>query len=370
MYYVALLTLTLLMSACVNFERENVTPSQKKEIHVTQLNNEVKELDSHDKRLIYRSIKNEISLYSKKGDEEYKNGYYHDAINAYELVNFYEGSNVISPDKIERMKRVAKKSAKEHYRSAQKYLKTDNKRKALIELNSVMMNNPNYKDTKQLYKQLKHQRALKIYINALENKLETKLVNNKGSFEELQSIQNSLKNLAKYDYKNKSVEKARELLRGEKSRLLGNAIDIYKQGKLIEAKKQFSKILSIYPYDSTARKYLEEIAFKQSKKRKLALAHKALKSNEYLKAIEHAKQVLRLEPKNKEAKEIIQNAKKKAKEAVNRYVRDGKRYYNNKNLDQAKECFEKALQIEKTNNTSLIYHKKIQRQLQTIKSLR
>jgi Tfp pilus assembly protein PilF len=357
------------MSACVNLQKEDVTPSQKKEIHVIRLNKEVKELDSHDKRLIYRSIKNEISLHSKKGDEDYKNGYYHDAINAYELVNFYEGSNTIPIDKIERMKKVAKYRAKIHYKNAQKYLKSEDKRKALIELNSAMMNNPNYKDTKRLYNNLKDDRALKIYINGLENRLETKIINNKGSFEELKSIQNSLKNLAKYDYKNESVEKARELLRREKSRLLRNAIDIYKQGKLIKAKKNFSKILSIYPYDDTATKYMQEIAFKQSKKHKLFLAHQALQSNEYLKAIEHAKQVLQLEPRNKEAKEIIQSAKKKAKDAVNRYVRDGKRYYNNKNLDQAKECFEKALKIDKTNNTSLIYHKKIQRQLQTIRSL-
>ncbi|MEN4052931.1 MULTISPECIES: tetratricopeptide repeat protein [Sulfurimonas] len=369
MYTSLLFAIALLFSACVNLKQESVTPSQKKEIHVIRLNKEVKELDSHDKRLIYKSIKNEISLYSQKGDEDYKNSYYHDAINAYELVNFYEGSNAISNKKIEKMKIQAKVRAKIHYKNAQKYLKSDNKRKALVELNSVMMNNPNYKNTQQLYRNLKDDRALKIYINALENALETKLINNKGSFTELKSIQNSLTNLAKYDYKNSTVQKARKLLREEKSRLLSQAIVIYKKGKLKEAKKNFTKILSIYPSDETATKYMKEIAFKQSKKHTLFLANKALQSNEYLQAIAHAKNVLQLEPKNKETKQIIRTAKNKAKEAVNKYVRDGKMYYNNKNLDQAKECFEKALKIDKTNNTSLIYHKKIQRQLHTIKSL-
>lgn len=369
MHYIALLILTLFMSGCVNPQREHATPSQKKEIHVTQLKKEVKKLDSHDKRLIYRSIKNDIALYRKKGDEAYKNGYYHDAINAYELVNFYEGSNVIANDKIEKMKLQAKVRAKIHYKNAQQYLKADNKEKALIEFNSVMMNNPNYKETKQLYSQLKEERALKIYINALENALEAQLLNNKGSFTELKSIQNSLTNLAKYDYKNSTAKKARALLRREKSPLLSQTLAVYKKGKLKEAKKNFTQFLSIYPHDETATHYINAITFKQNKKHTLSLANKALKSKEYLQAIEYAQHILSLEPRNIEAKQIIKIAKKRAIEAANSYVRDGKRYYNNKNLDQAKECFEKALEIDKSNNTALIYHKKIQRQLQTIKSL-
>lgn len=310
--FISLLLIVMLFSGCVN------------------LNKEVKELNAHDKQLIYKSIKNEIRLYHRKGDEDYKNGYYHDALKAYELVNFYEGYNVIDPQKISNIKTEAKKRAYLHYKNATKYLKTDKKR-ALLELNSVMMNDPDYKDTKELYDKLRNDRAMRIYINALENTLKTELINNQGSYAELKSIQKSLNNLAKYDYKNQSLQKARELL-----------------------KKQ---------------KYMTRIAFKQSKKHNLAMANQALQQNHYLQAIAYAKKVLQLESYNKEAKKIIIMAEKKAKAAVRIFVSEGKRYYNSKNLDKANQCFEKALQIDKTNNTSLIYHKKIQRQLQTIKSL-
>jgi len=358
----------MLFSGCANLKKEQATPTQKKEIHITKLNKEVKELDSHDKRLIYKSIKNEIRLYHKKGDADYKNGYYYDAAKAYELVNFYESYNAINPKKINNIKAKAKRRAYQHYQNAKKYLKTDKKR-AIIELNSVMMNNPKYKNTKELYDKLRNDRAMKIYINTLENTLETKLINNQGSYAELKSIQKSLNNLARYDYKNKSLQKARELLRRQKNVLLKNAIAIYKKGELKKSKHKFIEILSLYPEETTAQKYMTRIAFKQSKKHNLSMANQALQQNHYLQAIAYAKKVLQLEPYNKEAKKIILTADKKAKAAVRKLVSEGKRYYNSKNLDQAKECFEKALQIDKTNNTSLIYHKKIQRQLRTIKSL-
>ncbi|QOP45562.1 tetratricopeptide repeat protein [Sulfurimonas paralvinellae] len=360
--------LLIFLTACVPLEKKHTTVVQKKQIHITKLNKEVKELDSHDKRLIYKSIKNEIRLHRKMGNEDYKYGYYYDAIKAYELVNFYEGYPAIPLQKIKEIKVEAKKRAYIHYQNAKKYLYKDKKR-ALIELNSVMMNNPEYKNTQELYSKLRNDRAMRIYIHSLENSLETKLINNKGSYQELKAIKNSLNNLAKYDYKNTSLQKARELLREQKEILLKNAIAIYKKGNLKQAKQKFLEILSIYPDDVTAEKYMQRIAFKQSKKHNLAMAQKALKQNNYLESIDYAKKVLQLESQNRQAKQIIAKANKRAKEAVNRLVNEGKRYYNSKNLDQAKQCFEKALKIDKTNNTSLIYHKKIQRQLRTIKSL-
>jgi hypothetical protein len=360
--------LLIFLTACLPLKQGAATPKQKKKIHINKLNKEVKELDSHDKRLIYKSIKNEIRLYHQKGDEDYKNGYYHDAAEAYELVNFYEGYPAISRQKIANIKAIAKQRAYLHYKKAQKYLRRDKKR-ATIELNSVIMNDPNYKDAQELYDELINDRAMHIHINALENSLETKLINNQGSYQELKAIQKSLNNLAKYDYKNTSLQKARDLLRSQKNILLKDAISIYKKGNLKKAKQLFVRILSLYPDDTTATNYMERIAFKQSKKHNLAMAKKALKENNYLESISHAKKVLRLEAQNKEAREIIATANRRAKTAVKKFVNDGKRYYNNKNLDQAKQCFEEALKIDKTNNTSLIYHKKIQRQLQTIKSL-
>jgi len=368
LYTSLLITSSLFLAGCVNFQQDKATPKEKKQTHIIKLNNEVRELNIDDKKLIYKSIKHEIQRHKNEGNNDYKHEYYFDAINSYELVNFYEGYSAISLKKISYIKQRAKQRSIKHYQIAKKYL-TTNKKMALRELNIVMMNNPKYKDTTALYNAIKSDRDIKIFINSLENLLETKLVNNNGSYKELKSIQYNLKKLAKYDYKNRSVTRARKLLNEKETELIKQAILAYKQEKLNTAKQKFLDILSIYPDNVSAQKYMRMINFKQSKKQNLYLAHKALKNNKYLKAIAYSRKVLQLEANNTQAKNLIVTANKKAKEEVNRLVYEGKRYYNNKNLDKAQHCFEQALKIDHTNNSSLIYSKKIQRQLQTIKSL-
>jgi len=365
-----LVTSLLLFTSCAHLEEEKkVTPKQKKESHVKKLNKEVTKLDSHDKQLIYRTIKNEINLHKKRGDEDYKHGYYHDAIKAYELVNFYEGYSAVPLKKINFMKKKAKKRSISHYKQAEKYLQQGKKKKALIELNTVMMNNPNYKESKKLYNKIKNQRDMKIYINELETALEEKLVNNKGSYRELKAIKHDLYKLVQYDYKNKSAKKAEKLLKQQEPILLQDAIASYKQKKLKTAKQKFYRILSLYPKNEEAYKYIQKIEFRLSKEKNLQLANQMLKQNRYLEAIKYAKKVLQLERKNQKAQIIILKAKEEAKQAVEEYVQEGKKYYNQKKLNQAKKAFEAALKIDKTDNTALIYYKKIQRQLQTLESL-
>jgi len=368
LYTTLLIISSLFFAGCINLQKNKATPKEKKQTHILKLNNEVRELDTHDKRLIYKSIKHEIQIHRNKGNSDYKYEYYFDAINAYELVNFYEGYPAIGLRKIAYMRKIAKERSIKHYKIAKKYL-TTNKKTALRELNIVMMNNPKYKDTTSLYSAIKSDRDIKIFINSLENLLETKLVNNNGSYKDLKSIQYNLKKLAKYDYKNRSVTRARELLNEKETKLLHSAVAIYKQGKLNTAKQKFLEILSIYPDNASAQKYMKKIDFKQSKKHNLYLAKQALKHNKYLKSIAYSKKVLQLEANNTQAKNIIISANKKSKREVKRLVYEGKRYYNSKNLDKAKQSFEQALKIDKTNNSALIYSKKIQRQLQTIKSL-
>jgi tetratricopeptide (TPR) repeat protein len=370
MYYFTLLLFILVtISGCAQVEKKSISPIQKKQIHIKKLNKEVKKLDSHDKRLIYKSIKNEIEHYKNKGDADYNNGYYYDALKAYKLVNFYENSPVIPQKRLNKINKIAKIRAISHYKKAKKYIAAGKKKKALIELNSVMMNNPDYKDSKSLYNDIKSKRDMKIYLNNLQNNLEMQLVNNKGSFKELQSIQKGLKNLEQYDYKNIALVGARSLLKEQKDSLLQNAIHLYKKQKLKKAKRKFYEILSLYPNDTTSEQYIKKINFRQSKQHNLYLAQEALKQNNFKDAIAYAKKVLQLEKNNKKALNIIKKVKLKEAKKVRFYVKAGKNAYNKKELDRAKEYFEKALDINKTDNTALIYYKKIQRQLQTIKSL-
>jgi len=363
----SIVSLSIFLSACSGF-LEPKQNQQQSRIQINIIQKQVEKLNSSDKKRIYRSIKNEIQLHKQKGDEATVAGYNYDAVNAYELVNFYEGYYAIPAKKISSLKKNAKIKSKYHYKEALKYLKKD-KRRALHELNLVMMNNPHYKDTQELIKKIKSDREIVKFINSLKIDLEIKVANCRGSLKDLQAINSSLKELAKYEYSNETIEKAKRVLKKYNKSLLKEAIALYKKGELQQAKRKFRALLTIYHNDKAAIRYLEKIRYKQSKKENMAYAKKSLNEKHYLDAIEYANRVLLLDPKSTEAQKIVKEARKEAQAAVDNFIHEGKKFYNIRYLDRAKEYFEKALEIDKTNNTALIYHKKIERQLQTIKSL-
>jgi len=362
------LILLFLLSGCAHLETKKETSQAEKKVNIQSLNKKIEKLNHKDKRAIYQSIKKEVQNYHKLGDKEYRDKHYYNALKAYKRVNFYEGRNVITAKKLHYIEKKAQDRAIYHYKKAKLYLTKDKKR-ALEELNIVMMNKPQYKDTRELYKRVKNEKMMQIYLNGLKNQLDTQIANYQGSYNELNAIHKSLHQLAKYDYQNSSVNKAQNFLESQKSTLKEKAISLYKEHKLTTAKEKFKEILTLYPHDIESVKYFNKIKFKQSKQKNLILAKKMLKKKRYKKAITYATKVLRLESSNTQAQQIIDDANKKIEQEIKKGLSDGIRYYNTKHLTQAKECFEKVLKIDSTNSAALIYHKKIQRQLHTIKSL-
>ena len=354
-----------LLSGCVD---EHTQPAPEPKTEIVLLSQKVQKLNAHDKQLIYRSIQDEINLHNEKGDEAYQTGYNHDAIIAYELVNFYEGYNTIPLSKIKKIKKTAQTKSAYHYKQALLF-ETKDKKRAIVEFNRVMINNPKYKDTKKRLQTLKDNRDIKIFINDIENSLQMQLLNNKGTIKDLQAINSNLNKLLKYDYDNQTAFKSKETLKEYHNVLLENAIAAYDKDDLVKSKRRFNSILTIYKNDRTSIEYLKKIKIQNSKKLNMRLAKKSLKKKEFINSMKYAQKVLNTEPNNKEAKTILLNAKKESKKEVSHLLHVGKNYYNNKNLDKAQETFNAVLEIDPYNNTSIIYSKKIERQLKTIKSL-
>ena len=317
----------LFYSGCAHHEAHN--PNKNKEI--TILNQKVKELDINDKKLIYRSIKNDINRYMKEGNEAYKRGNNHDAMIAYELVNFYEGYYRIPLQKIEKIKKNTKYKTRVHYKLALKYYAT-NKKKALYDLNIVMLNNPEYKDASELFKKLHENRDVKIFVNSVESSLQTQILNSDGKIKSLKSIELTLKELLEYDYKNIHAVNAQTVLKAHHDILAANKLLKFKQHNTYVAKK-------------------------------------ALKQKEYTKSIEYAQKALDIDAKYREALTIQKLAKQGSKTELDNLIESGICCYNDRKLDEAMKNFQSALKIDPYSNTSLVYSKKIQRQLKTIKSL-
>jgi len=359
------LSTLFLLTGCID---KYIQPTPEPKTEIVLLSQKVQELNAHDKQLIYRSIQDEINLHNEKGDEAYEAGYNHDAIVAYELVNFYEGYNTIPLNKIKEIRKTAQVKSVYHYKQARLFEAKDRKR-AIVELNKVMINDPKYKDAKERLLTLKNNRDIKIFVNTIENSLQMKLLNNNGTIKELQDINNDLHKLLKYDYNNQTAFKAKKMLKEYHEVLVENAIKSFKEGNLVKSKSKFNAILSIYKKDQTSIDYLAKIKIINSKKTYMRIAKHYLKNKEFINSMKYAQKVLKIEPKNREAKKILIDAKKESKKEVANLLYIGKRHYNNKNLDKAQQCFNAVLEIDPHNNTSLIYSKKIERQLKTIKSL-
>lgn len=349
-------------------ESSQPKPKPKEKTEIVLLSEQVNELGVKDKQLIYRSIQDDINRYNKEGDEAYENGYNYEAIKAYELVNFYEGYDFIPEKKLNSIKKIAKKKSKSHYKKAVKYSTTDKKR-AVVEFNAVMKNNPEYKDTQKQLAILNSNRDIIIYQNSLESSLQTRVINCSGSIDELKDINSNLDELLKYDHKNSVALKARNMLKEYNVVLVEGAVKLYDSGNNNKAKQRFEQILVIYKNDVTSLKYLKKIKVEKSIQKNLKIAKNYLSKKEYTYSIKYAKKVLVIDSKNKKAIKIIDKAKKEARKKVVILVNQGKKQYNNKELDSSKKSFKKALKIDPYCNTALIYSKKIDRQLQTIKSL-
>jgi hypothetical protein len=352
----AIIILTLLLTGCSYHETKTVEV----------LTQEVRELNTTDKQHIYKLIEKEIALYNKKGDRAFKAKEYHNALKYYKMVNFYKGYSYISDKKINLIKRAIYRNSIYHYRRA---LNAQNAREELKEFNSVMMYNPDYKKTRLLYKKSLLKRKNKIFVNSLENDLYTKLLEPNHSLKNIKDINKRAKELHQYKYFSDILIQAEELIEAEHKQLLQNAIALYRENRLSDAKRSFISISSIYKNDSQSKKYLQKIKYQEQKKLILSKASEAFINKEYKDAIKYANNVLSYNPNSKKAKKILSDSTKLIHEQVEKLLIEGKYNYVQKRLEKAKEIFDTLLNIDNKNTTALLYKSKIERQLETITSL-
>lgn len=326
-------------------------------------------LSPDEKRVIYHSVQDEIEQLTAEGDVLYATGYYAAAAEAYELVNFYEDRAVISTDKIRKIRIRAKANGKHYYNRALKYLKKD-KKKALLEFNKMMRNDPEYKDGKSRFEQLKHDPDIRTFLGGLENGLQKALENNFGTAKDLKRITNALDKLVTYDDANSMAVKANEIIKSQRNALLNEAVHLYNKGSLNKAADKFRLVETIFKKDHTAQKYLAKIQAKNELIQVLKQARSALEKEEFARAIEAAEHALDIDSNNKEAKRIISEAQKKFEKQIPDLIAKGKEYYRNQELDKALKTFQSVLIWDPDDNTSLTFIKKIERQLETLKSLK
>lgn len=321
------------------------------------------------KRSVYTSVQDEISYRTEQGELHYAQGYYAAAVEDFERVNFYEGRAVISLNRIKRIAEKAEERSKYYYDRGMKVLESD-KKQALIEFNRMMRSDPKYKDGRVHYERLKKEKEIIIVLSSLEADLNEKLKKNIQSTSALKSFNQSLEALAQYDDSNPLVIKAQEVLANQRKIQLAKAVALFENQKYDEASERLVFIQQIYPNEPTAQRYLDQLAAKQEVQKRVKLARNALEQKEYRSAMKCASKVLEMEASNKEGQAILETATKKYEQNIPELIAKGIGYYKKQELQNALEVFQSILEVDSNNSTSIIYIKKIKRQLETIKSLK
>lgn len=321
------------------------------------------------RRMVYSNVKEEIAYHTEQGEHHYSQGYYSEAVNDFEKVNFYEERTVIPLSRIKQITEKAEEKSKFYYERGMKALNSNNKQ-ALIEFNRMMRCDPTYKDGKAQYEHLKKNKEIAALLATLKSDLGTNLKKNLQNTSALKSLNQSLDTLALYDDSNPLVIKSKELAETYRKIHLKKAIAFYKNQKYDDASEKFESLLQIYPQEPTAQKYLSQIVTKQEGQKKIKLARNALEQKDYRLAMKYASKGLETYPSNKEWQNVYDVAAKEYELTIPERIAKGIECYNKQELDNALALFQSVLETDSNNTISVVYIKKIKQQLQTIKSLR
>ncbi len=161
----------------------------------------------------------------------------------------------------------------------------------------------------------------------------------------------------------------------------------YKKKNYISARKQYEDILSVYPNESTAKRYVKllsedlyqtDMDFSDKAEKFLARADSALLKNNLVRAKKYYEKALDLSPKNKQAieglnktnesireQEIYANRKKHQKE-ISEYWMKAMKYYDNGEFVYAKDELNKILEIDPENAGAIQYLEFIQKKVDKV----
>lgn len=359
--YILSLLAILALTGCINTQP---TPQAKCNIEAIET-----ALTKEEKKRLYVNIQYKINSLVDEADTYYAKTYYLNALKTYELVNFYNGKQVISKDKIARIKKRIEANTKHYYKKANNKKLATNKTKKLFYLNELMRNNPEYKDGKALYMALRQDSEIIEFLKKDKELLSKLLEKDFNTETYIQKLANVTANIAKYDDMEPLVIKANEILKRKRHILKKEAINLYKDNKPLLAKKKFTFIKTIYKKDKASNRYLYLI----NKNSKLYTMEKealsALEKSNYKEAITIANKMLAFNNKNSKALNIFKKANSELKKQIPKMIRKATLYYSKQDYDKALTIFKDILKLDSTNNTALTYTKKIKAQLKTIQSL-
>ncbi len=135
---------------------------------------------------------------------------------------------------------------------------------------------------------------------------------------------------------------------------LKEGIGLYKKNKIKESIKQFEKAINLYPENSKAQDYLAKARkeYDNMVKGPLAKGRRALQENRLAEAIGFFEQVIKIDPDNVIAKQSLKKSEGFIKDSIALNLKLGRKSYEAGNYSKALEHYRNVLKLDKDNKAA------------------
>lgn len=317
---------------------------------------------------IYRYTKQKMRQDYREGISLYKKGKYADAMDKFQEVISIDPDHRGAKRYIIITQEAMEKSSRSHYQKALQYRSAGNLERALDEFLIVMKKDPDYRDTKSQVDSIRSSPSIQ---RVFEKKF--KLAERYYNRKRYKSAY--IHCLRAEKYKPDSVELAllerniESALRDQSGRYLRKGEELYSQKRYKAAQRYLKKALRVNPWDKDARNLLNQCNSKIAVAEMYDRARKKYGKRDYFAAYELFQIIDRKEPGFRDTKSYIERTKKLLEKSKWKYYNTGIAYYDKEQFKEAIAEWNKVLKIDPDHKKAREYKERALAKLAIKRSL-
>ncbi len=318
--------------------------------------------------MIYRQMKQKMKENYREGISLYKRGKYADAMDKFQEVISIDPDHRGAKRYIIITQEAMEKSSRAHYLRALKYKRAGSLEKALDEFLIVMKKDPDYRDTRSQVDSLRNSPGL---LRKFEWTM--KLAERYYGRKRYKSAY--IQCLKAEKYKPESLELSvlerniESALKEQSSRYVRKGEDLYNRRRYTSARKYLKRALRVNPWDKEAKELLKKCNSKIYVAKLYDRAKKKYKKRDYFAAYELFQSVDRREPGFRDTRSYIERSKNLLSKYKWKYYNSGIAYYDKEQFKKAIAQWNKVLKIDPDHKKAREYKERALAKLAIKRSL-
>jgi tetratricopeptide (TPR) repeat protein len=318
--------------------------------------------------MIYRHMKQKMKENYREGISLYRKGKYAEAMDRFQEVISIDPEHRGAKRYISITKEAMEKTSRVHYRAAMRYKRSGNYDKALDELLIVMKKDSDYRDTTTQIDAIRSS-------DRIQKAFERTMKSANRLYDRKRYTTAYRTSLKAEKYNPESLElmmlkmKIEGALNDKSSPYRNKGEDLYSRGKYRSAQGQLKKALRVNPWDKDARELLGKCNKKIQIAELYARAKREYSNKDYFAAYGLFQKIDRMEPGYRDARAYIERTKNKLSGSINVYYKRGIAYYNNEQFKEAIGELNKVLKINPGHKQAREYKDRARAKLSIMRSL-